>query len=141
MHQGHRVITNDINPAMPTTHHLNALLHSTYAHLQEKERIHVIVSSPYSVVLDLALPLAVLYAHHAVCCHVPGHYVTSGPEPRMTWLRQLQHQQRLIIIEGLPAGPVARRCMWLCIFRTPELRSLMTKPGSAASVGQCIILP
>ena len=135
LRQGHRVITNDINPSMPTHTHLNALLHSTYAKLQEKARIHVIVTSPFFAILDLALPLAVLYAHHVVCCHVPGHYVTDGPSPRMEWLRGLLRQERLMIIAGLPVGPMGRRCIWLCIFRTKELRQLMVKPGSAGSIG------
>ena len=138
---GHRVMTNDINPSMPTHTHCNALLHSTYAHLQERSRIHVIVTSPFFAVLDLALPLAILYAHHAVCCHVPGHYVTDGPSPRMEWLRGLQRQERLVVIAGLPVGPMGRRCIWLCIFRTRELRQLMVKPGSAGSIGLHIVEP
>ena len=78
--------------------------------------------------------MAVLYAHHVVCCHVPGHYVTSGPAPRMEWLRLLQNQGRLLVIAGLPAGPMGRRCIWLCIFRSAALRQLMTKPGCDSTI-------
>ena len=133
--QGPRVITNDINPTVPPDTHLDALRHSTYAKLQESKRIHVVVTSPLFAILDLALPLAILYAHHAVCCHVPGHYVTDGPAPRMEWLRQLQSQGRLMVIAGLPRGPMGRRCIWLCVFRSAALRQIMTKPGCDGTIG------
>ena len=89
----------------------------------------------FFAVLDLALPIAVLYAHHSVCCHVPGHYVTDRPAPRMEWFRQLQSQGRLMIIAGLPRGPMGRRCMWLCVFRSAALRQIMTKPGGDEQLG------
>ena len=115
---------------------LDALRHSTYAKLQEGKHIHVMVTSPFFAVLDLALPIAIFYAHHAVCCHVPGHYVTNGPAPRMEWLRHNQSQGRLMIIAGLMArGPMGRRCMWLCVFRSAALRQFMTRPGCDETVG------
>jgi hypothetical protein len=114
---------------------MDALQPSTYCELQREHALDAVVMSPFFTVLDLALPLAVLFAERVVCCHVPGHYVTNAPPARMTWLKGLQSEGRLMLIVGLPRGPTGRRCMWLIIFATWELRHRMTRPHARGTVG------
>ena len=129
------VLTNDVNPLLDSDHHMNALQPSTYAALQEGQQLDAVVMSPFFTVLDLALPLAVHHAEQVVCCHVPGHYVTNAPRARMDWLGQLQAEERLMLIVGLPRGPTGRRCMWLIIFKTKRLRDRMTRPHARGTMG------
>ena len=103
--------------------------------MQEDQQLDAVVMSPFFTVLDLALPLAVQHAQRVVCCHVPGHYVTNAPRARMDWLTQLQAEERLMLIVGLPRGPTGRRCMWLIIFRTKRLRDRMTRPHARGTMG------
>ena len=129
----HYVTTNDVNEQLPADYHLNALQPSTYSRVQYDQPIQAVVMSPFFTVLDLALPLAVHFAEQVVCCHVPGHYVTNAPAGRLHWLRHLQSQDRLMIIVGLPRGPTGRRCMWLIIFKYPQLRDRLVRPHAAPS--------
>jgi hypothetical protein len=129
------VTTNDYNTMLETEYHLDALQPGTYRTLQDELRIDAVVMSPFFTVLDLALPLAVHFAEQVVCCHVPGHYVTNAPTARMTWLKQLQAEGRLMLIVGLPRGPTGRRCMWLIIFKNKQHRDRMTRPHARSTLG------
>ena len=130
---GRAVVTNDINPAMDTDYHLDALQPETYWNIRQKHGMDAVVTSPYFSVLDLALPLAVKFATMVVCCHVPGHYLTDAPVARMRWLQSLQCEDRLYFIMGLPRGPMGRRCVWLVIFKSKEVCSLMRRPFAGFS--------
>ena len=135
------VTTNDFNFQLPTDYHLDALQPRTYEELRTDQPLHTVVMSPFFAVLDLALPLAVLYAEQLVCCHVPGHYLTNAPPARLSWLIQLQDAGRLMLVMGLPRGPTGRRCMWLIIFADPLLRDLLVRPHARNNMGVHIVAP
>ena len=117
------VVTNDVQEANLADHHLDALQPRTYLELQQKHgSLDAIVFSTWFKLLDLAVPLATLFAAEVVCAHVPGHYITDATAPRLAWLSALRAAGRLSVIMGLPRGALGRRCMWLCVFRSSEAR-------------------
>lgn len=132
---GHSVISNDCDEGLQADYHLDALQPSSYRSIQQRQPIDVVVMSPIFAVLDLALPLADNYARMAVCCHVPGHYLTCAPEPRMAWFRELQRQRRVAMVMGLPRGPMGRRCMWLILFKTEATMTLLLKDDAVGVIG------
>jgi site-specific DNA-cytosine methylase len=133
---GLHVRSNDINPAHKAHTHEDALQPVFYRRRLREGPVDAIVTSPWFAMLDLALPLAVLTASKVVCAHVPGHYVTDATAPRRAWLAALKDQGRLHFIWGLPKGEIGRRCMWLLVFATPELRDTLIKPEYCT--GSCL---
>ena len=125
---GVHVVTNDINSAHAADTHEDALQPSFYHKLLQDGPIDAIVMSPWFAMLDLALPLAVLAASVVVCAHVPGHYFTNATGPRHQWLGNLVNSGRVQFIWGLPRGPMGRRCAWLIVFASTELRKKLVKP-------------
>jgi hypothetical protein len=126
---GLRTVTNDISPQRPADYHLDALQPETYSRIARQHGpISAIVTSCWFALLDLALPLAVHAASDIVCAHVPGHYLTNGPEARFSWLSQLRHQGRLHLILGLPRGLMGRRCLWLVVFKDAATRRRLLRP-------------
>lgn len=128
---GHRVLTNDLSLARPADLHLDALQPGFYTTVarQLAAPIDAIVTSPWFAVLDIVLPLLVAAARVVVCVHVPGHYVSSGVEPRHQYLRQLQREGRLLVLFGLPRAATGWRCAWLVIFRSAALKRQLLKSG------------
>jgi hypothetical protein len=110
---GFQVTQNDLNPKWSCATAADAL-QPCYYHLPQQ----VIVCSPPFDVLDIAVPLAAMYAGVAACIHVPGHWVTNPRVPRQLWLQHLYEQGRVHTIMGLPRGPMHKRCVWLVIFRS-----------------------
>ncbi len=126
----HRVVTNDIFDGHAADYHMDALQPSFYTTMQrELGIIDAVVSSPWFAALDIALPLLVASAASVACVHVPGHYLTSGVMPRFAYLRELQAQGRLFVIMGLPRGPMGRRCVWLLVFSSRDVRQRLLAPG------------
>lgn len=128
------VTTNDIERTVEAAYHLNALQPASYRALRASVGLQAVVMRPFYPVLDLALPLAVHFADQMVCCRVPRHYLSHAPPARMTWLRQLQQAHRLFVLNGLPIGPMGRRCMWLVIFATPQLRKMLVRQEYQSSL-------
>lgn len=127
------IITNDINPQHQADYCLDALQPSTYHTIINKQGpISAIVMSSLFALLDLALPIAERHATDVVCAHVPGHYLTDGPDARFRWLRRFQQQGRLHLILGLPRGPMGRRCLWLIIFASSAVKRRLLRPEFAA---------
>jgi hypothetical protein len=128
---GHRVLTNDLSLVRPADLHLDALQPEFYTTVarQLAAPIDAIVTSPWFAVLDIVLPLLVAAARVVVCVHVPGHYVSSGVEPRHQYLRQLQREGRLLVLFGLPRAATGWRCAWLVIFRSAALKRQLLKSG------------
>jgi site-specific DNA-cytosine methylase len=121
--KGLEVATNDINVFHEAHFHLDALRPEFWRAVVKAAVPHgAIVMSPLFGVLDLALPLAVLFMDRVVCCHVPGHYVTDATPARLAWLRRLKAAGRLLLVLGLPRGPMGRRCMWIVVFRDRQER-------------------
>ena len=116
------VYTNDANPAHPADMHSDALQPSFYRALAARGLVGVVVSSPCSLVADLALPLAVHFAPIAVCMRLPGTYLTDAHPARLNWLRCMHAAGRLHVVMGLPKGPLGRRCIWLVVVASVALR-------------------
>ncbi|KAJ9520169.1 hypothetical protein QJQ45_030084, partial [Haematococcus lacustris] len=62
----------------------------------QQQPIDAIISSPDPTVLDLLLPLAVIYAHSLVCMLVPHAYLSDAPPARFRWIQQLKQAERLL---------------------------------------------
>ena len=124
----YKVISNDLSGAHGCELQEDALQPGFYRRLVQRHgRIDALVFSPWFTYLDLAVPLAMLFAARVVCVHVPGHFVTSPHPARLAWLRELQLRRRLRVVVGLPRGPTGRRCLWLCIFASPLLAESMMR--------------
>eukprot|EP00877_Chromochloris_zofingiensis_P012150 jgi/Chrzof1/7189/Cz02g14070.t1 len=124
---GYTVSTNDISTAHTADQHADATQPSYYKTLSAADNLHAVVTSPWFTVLDIVLPLAVLCATRVVCMHVPGSYLTSAPVPRLRYLQGLQQSGRLMVIMGLPRGPVGRKCVWLVVFKNAWDKQRMIK--------------
>jgi hypothetical protein len=124
----HEVITNDVNPTHNADFHSDALQPCFYQHLSKELPINGIVMSPLFSVLDLAIPLAVMFARDVVCVHCPGHYLTDAPRPRYDWLRLMKQAGRLHFIMGLPRGVTNHRCMWLMILSSEVMKLQLLRP-------------
>jgi transposase InsO family protein len=128
---GVMIHTNDRDPQREAQTHLDALQPGTWRQWQvEWGCIDAVVTSPWFTLLDLALPLAMAYAEMVVCCHVPGHFLTDAHPARAAWLARLHRQGRMHVVMGLPRGVMGRRCLWLLIFASRELKAAMLKPPS-----------
>ena len=125
---GVHVTSNDINTQHVADTHEDALQPAFYRRRLREGSVDAIVTSPWFAMLDLALPLAVMAASTMVCAHVPGHYITDATEPRNTWLRKLKASGRLHFVWGLPKGPMGRRCAWMIVFASAQLRNKLIRP-------------
>ena len=123
--QGLAIRSNDAHAASPADQHSNALEWGVYRDWQTSTGLGAVVCSPHFALLDLAVPLAAEMVSSVACFHVPGHYYTSAPPPRWEYLQQLQDAGRLHLVFNLPFGPLGRRCMWICIFRSRAIRDRM----------------
>lgn len=132
---GLRVISNEVDAAIPADYHLDALQPLSYRTVQQQHGMHVILMAPCSMLLDVLLPLAVKFARHVVCCRVPGSYITAAHAARRSWLRQMQLAGRLHILMGLPIGPNAVHHVWLLVFVSAEMKRLLVLPGYDSILG------
>ena len=87
-----------------------------------------VVMSPWFSFLDIVAPLACLFAASVVCVHVPGHYITDATPARFAWLRNMKMAGRLHLVLGLPRGLMGRRCIWMCVFASPDIKLRMVRP-------------
>jgi hypothetical protein len=111
------VFSNDADSNMISIWHRDALQPSFYSDLSAHlGGLDVIVMSPPSRSLDLALPLAVRHARDVVCCLVPTHYLADAPPGRSSFLSWLRQQGRISVLVNLPRGNQSQRSVWLCIF-------------------------
>lgn len=119
--------SNDIHVGYPTTHHLDATLPSCWERLPQPD---LIVSSPPFELLDIMLPEFVARARIATILHVPGDYLSNGPQHRRQLWRYLEGQRCTAMVEGLPRvhGRPMRRCAWLFVFSSPEWKDLLWRP-------------
>ena len=131
-----QVLSNDLSRVRSADSHEDALQPGFYQALSQRQGgLDAVVTSPWFSVLDVALPLAVAASRVVACVHVPGHYLASGLEPRYAYLRSLQQQGRLVVLFGLPRGPLGWRCAWLVVFRSSALRAKLMRPGWARGPG------
>jgi hypothetical protein len=135
--RGIHVHTNDLNVRSPACECRDALLHATYVAWKSARMLDAVVTSPHFAFLDLALPLAVGMVQRVACIHCPGHYFFDATPQRIIYFRLLEAQGRLHIILHLPHGPIGRRCIWICVFRTRRDRDLLLRapPNTSSSWG------
>ena len=94
----------------------------------------VIVTSPPFAVLDIAAPLVAAAAAVLACIHVPGHWFASATRPRQQWLHDLQQQGRLHILMGLERGPLGRKCAFLLVFATADMKRQMLRTADSSDM-------
>jgi hypothetical protein len=87
----------------------------------------VFITSPPFDLLDIAAPLLTEFAHVVSCIHVPGHWISNPRVARQLWLSQLAAQDRLHIIMGLPRGPSNRKCAWVLIFSSAQMKKQLLR--------------
>ena len=125
--KGVKVYTNDVNPAFEADFNMDPLQPGSYQVMEQEIRIDAIIASPWFALLDLAIPLALRAAQSVVCTHVPGHYISDAHPIRRRWLNELISEDRLHVLYGLPKGPLGRRCAWLIVFASPQLKRALLK--------------
>ncbi len=126
-----QVRTTDLASSRPADLHEDALQPGFYRRYAQKFGApSVTVTSPWFSVLDIALPVIVESAKVVACIHVPGHYLASGLGPRYAYLvRRLQQYGRLVVLFGLPRGPLRWRCAWILVFKSAALRARLLRSG------------
>jgi len=120
---GYQVLQNDLNLSWPVDLHCDALQPAFYA----AHPAQVIVASPPFCVLDIAVPLMSLAASVVACIHVPGHWLSSATKPRQQWLQEMFNRDRLHVILGLERGPMGRKCAFLLVFATADMKAAMMR--------------
>ena len=83
--------------------------------------------SSLAKLLDVVFPLAALTTAKVTCFYVPSTYLTSPSSARLTWIKSLQQQDRLLIIMGIPRDATIAESsgVWMCIFRDSTVKSAL----------------
>jgi hypothetical protein len=136
------VVSNDAGGSSHADFRLDALQLESYKELKEADVcLDVVISAPWFVLLDLALPMAVMCTKSLVCMRVPVSYVEKAPEPRRMWLESMRHNGRLVVLQGLPLAPSGKQHMWLLIFKDEWTRRRMLAVKASEYVdGEVVIL-
>ena len=121
---GFTVFQNDLDQCWPRVQSHADAWQPAFYHANPAQ---VIVTSPPFGVLDVAAPLLAIAASAVACIHVPGHYITSATKPRQQWLHELCKQGRLHILVGLERGPMGRKCAFLLVFATADIKKQMLR--------------
>ena len=118
-------ISNDINTGFKTDYHFDIINPEDWSVVLPQ--VDVFICSPPFNLLDAILPDLVLRATTCTICHTPGDYLQNGPSYRRKWWAYLQSQGRTAELRGLcrVKGRGTRRCSWLCIFATAQLRDTL----------------
>jgi hypothetical protein len=119
--------TNDIDPSIPATYHVDACNPAAWKRFPLTD---CIISTPPWELLDGIVPLMEKQAQLFSAIHVQGDYVTSAPIYRQIWLAQLVKEQRLCIIQGLarPKTRDLRGGIWIIVFRDKQSQSIFWHP-------------
>jgi hypothetical protein len=85
------------------------------------------ISIPLSKLLDVVFPLDAITTAQVTCFSVPSTYLTSPTSARLSWIKSLQQQDRLLIIMGIPrdASIAESSGVWMCIFCDSTLKSAL----------------
>jgi hypothetical protein len=126
-----RVYSSEYHRNVVADSHEDPCQPATYKTLKDAGQLGAVVMAPWPRLVDLILPLACMFAEHAVCCHVQGVYITCPVTPRAMWLKNLQVEGRLLHIFGLPREPASTEGsgLWLCIFPSREARDRAIRPA------------
>ena len=120
-HAGHVVMANDLNASLGWPRSDDALMPLFYGGRQ----FDYIACSPWFAMLDLFFPLFCMACGVACFVHVPGHYYTDATPYRKSLFESLARAGRLVVLSGLPVGPLGRRCLWLCVFKDSSVKSVV----------------
>ena len=123
----YRVITSDVETQYPADQHLNPLHPESYFSVDYDYGVSAVISSPWIPVADPALALVVQAATAVTCLHVPATFVTHAHPAHLAYLKELQHDGRLMCLANLPAV-VAHRYMWLIVFCSSACKQQMVRP-------------
>lgn len=121
-------ISNDINPSYDTDMHFDVMDPMQWA--SAPSDLDIIVSSVPWELADAILPDLVLRARLFCAFHVSSDWIANGPLWRRCWIAWLQNEGVLAEIRGLPRvkGRGTRRCTWLIIFASPEIKNMFWQP-------------
>jgi hypothetical protein len=122
-------VVHSVLPPKQVTLNQSPLQPDFYEHAVNLKKLDAVVTVAPTELLDLALPLASHFTPSVACFLVCSHFLTAGPAPRLKWLQNMQQAGRLCIVCGLPKNGGQDKAVWLCIFKTPQLRSLLVKGG------------
>lgn len=119
------LLSNDINTCYSTDMHFDVIDPEQWS--QAPAHLDVIISSVPWELADAILPDLVLRARLLCAFHLSSDWVANGPPWRRCWIAWLQSQGCFAEIRGLPRvkGRATRRCTWLIIFKSPELKDLL----------------
>jgi hypothetical protein len=131
---GYTIVSNDMNPKMLAHSHSDAAQPKFYRDMAKKGLTSFFITSPWFPILDIVLPLMVLFAKHAAFVHVPGYYISTAPRARLAFFNRLSYEQRIHFIYGLPRGPQGFGCVWICIFKNKDTKLLYLRKKEYASI-------
>jgi hypothetical protein len=116
------IYNNDVNSELPVELSFDCVSAQGPAH------IDVIVTSLPFEIIDVIAPELVQRASILTALHVPGDWITNGPKYRRLWHSWLSLEEgRVCEIRGLERvkGRPTRRCSWVIIFATKELKEYL----------------
>jgi hypothetical protein len=125
---GVRVISNVPATAIPDPASLSfdPLAPVAYTQLHRSGACDAVVMQPPVELLEWALALATRAAGKVVCCQVPAGWREQRKGPLDRWLEQeASHDRALWVEEGFKT-PADQRVVWLVVFRTHQMKKLMT---------------
>ena len=124
-------LSTRLSAAWSADFHMSALQPMAFREVKESVGMSIIVSSPKPLLLDAFLPLAVSYADHLVCCRVPVSYLDDPVIARTAWLNGLKTRGRQV---RAFAPPSCTDSLWLLIFASAEVQSMIVRPGQNESL-------
>ena len=113
---GQRVVSGDIDEDVRADMHVDALHQPKfYRGAAELTGATAVVASLHFAVLDLFMPVVTMTAARLplIAVHAPGHYLISGPRPRMGWFDELAREGRLHVLFGSPRAVTGYRSVCL----------------------------
>ena len=135
--------TNHMAGSLYMDRHLDPLQPSSYRELSVVHGLHVIVLTPQSAMLaDIAIPIATHFARQVVCCLVPGSFLLGAHSARAAWLRRVQSEARLHVIQHSQWAPVTpATSVWVLIFSDWSTRDRMVRAGFDQSISWSFPVP
>ena len=117
-----KIVSNDICPEHNQDGSPDLMENSLNDKLYiENGPFDVIITSPWFVMLDVAIPFMLKYCKYFLACHVPSYYVLNPPEPRLAYLKKLSREKRIFVISSMTKdNPTRQSCIWLIILKSND---------------------
>jgi hypothetical protein len=118
------LLNNDVDTSHPTEFHFDCIDPEQWQVVPWD--VDAFVCSPPFDLIDCLWPYLVLKAKIFTALHVPGDYISNGPQWRRSFWAHLQQEGRAVEIRGLPRvkGRGTRRCSWIIVFASPEVKEM-----------------